>query len=303
MRIDLQIGGYRIRLDEREDHTCLAWPLSPFDFFLAPSAAPPDIDFQIRVVKQLPAFPEGRLVFDACHGLWKLYESTTGYLLETADTQSLEPRSRAVISPDFSHVEVWLCSRPTPRGAHTGWMPMHVFNPIVEACFLTKLAREGGLLLHSAGILTEHGGWVFTGASGAGKSTLSDLFAARGRRILSDERVIIRKVADEWVAYGTPWVGSGRHANNHQGPLTGIYCISHGERAHALRPISPRDFTLFVLRQCFLPHWDREAMDRTLASLGELVERIGYFDLAFVKSPDIVDYLDAHALERASVAP
>lgn len=296
MRIDFQIGGYAIRLHEREDHPCLHWPLRPFDSFLIQPERLPDLDLEVRIVKTLPEVPRGPLIFDASHGLWKLYAAESGYVLESPDTYTLRPRSRAIVSKDFSHVEVWHCEHPYHAGP--GWTPMHVITPIVEVCLVTRLAREGGLLLHAAGVLTERGGWVFTGSSGAGKSTLSDLFTAKGAHVLCDERIMIRKVAGELTACGTPWVGSGRHATNAAGPLTALYCIRHGKGIHALRRMAPREFSLLVLRQCFLPHWDRAAMERTLAFLDELIERIGCFELAFVNNPDIVDYLEVEHLEH-----
>lgn len=301
MRIDLRIGGYGIRLDEPEGQACWSWPLYPFDSFVAPPDDLPDINLTVRIVQQLPEIPQGALLFDSCHGFWKLHEAGYGCVLECADPKTLAPRSRTVLSRDFSRGEVWICGRPARQKRQLVWKPMYVINPIAEVCLVTKLAREGGLLLHSAGVLAEHGAWVFTGPSGAGKSTLSDFFAAQGASVLSDERIIIRKVAGEFTVFGTPWPGTGRLAKNQHGPLTALYCIRHGEGAHALRKISPRDFSLFVLRQCFLPHWDREAMNRTLAFLGELIEQTGCFELAFVKKPDIVDYLDKQSCRRSLV--
>jgi hypothetical protein len=296
MQIDLLIGGYAIRLREREAHPCLHWPLRPFDSFLIQPERSPDIDIEVRTVKDLPEVPHGPLIFDASHGLWKLYAAESGYLLESPDTLTLGPRSRAIVSEDFSHAEVWHLEEHGQAGS--AWTPMHIITPIVEVCLVTRLAREGGLLLHASGVLTDHGGLVFTGPSGAGKSTLADLFAARGACVLCDERMIIRKVAGELVACGTPWVGSGRHATNAVSPLRALYCVRHAETAHALCAIPPRAFGLFVLRQGFLPHWDRTAMERTLAFLDELIAQIGSFELAFANNPDIVDYLEAQHLEH-----
>lgn len=300
MKVDLQIGGYRLRLDESEDHNCIAWPLAPFESFLTTSAEPPDIDLAIKVVKQLPDIPYKELIFDASHGLWRLYSLSSGYLLESADTQSLAPCTRSMISEDFSRIQAWVCEHHSERG--DGWVPMQIINPLVEVCLVTKLAREGGVLLHAAGVLTEAGSWAFTGSSGAGKSTLSDFFASRGACVLSDERIIIRKGADGFVVYGTPWVGISRHAKNRTGSLTGLYCIRHGVGSHRMQRLSPRALSQFVLRQCFLPHWDRDAMDRTLAFLSELIDRVDCFDLAFVNQRDIVDYLQEQSQARAVLA-
>ena len=301
MKIVLQIGRYRIRLQEREGYRCFVWPMASFDPFLVKSDEPPDLDFTVTVTKDLPDLPRGRLIFDSSHGLWKLYEAESGCLLESPDTRTLEPRSRALISRDFSRIEVWVCQHEALSEHRVAWEPLKIINPLVEVCLTTKLAREGGLLLHAAGVLMGHSGWVFTGPSGAGKSTLSDWFATRGACVLSDERLILRKVAGEILICGTPWAGTGRQAKNRSGLLTALYCIRHGEGAHALRRLPARDVRLFVLRQCFLPHWDRAAMSRTLAFLDELSERIGCFELAFAKNPDIVDYLEEQRLGRTPV--
>src|SRR5438445_7585215 len=301
MKIVLQIGRYRIRLQEREGYRCFVCPMASFDPFLVRSDEPADLDFTVTVTKDLPDLPRGRLIFDSSHGLWKLYEAESGCLLESPDTRTLEPRSRALISRDFSRIEVWVREHHKRRKHRVGWEPKAIINPLVEVCLATKLAREGGLLLHAAGVLTEREGWVFTGPSGAGKSTLSDWFAARGACVLCDERIIIRKVSGELVIFGTPWMGSGHQAQNQSGPLTALYCIRQGAGAHALRRLPARDVSLFVLRQCFLPHWDHEAMGGTFAFLDELIERIECFELAFVKNPDIVDYLEEQRLGRSLV--
>ena len=301
MKIVLQIGRYRIRLQEREGYRCFVWPMSSFDPFLVRSDEPADLDFTVTVTKDLPDLPRGRLIFDSSHGLWKLYEAESGFLLESPDTETLQPQIRALISRDFSRSEVWVRQNEALWEQGAVWEPLKVINPLVEVCLATRLGREGGLILHAAGVLTEREGWVFTGASGAGKSTLSDCFAARGACVLSDERLILRKMAGEFLLYGTPWPGTGRQAKNQAGRLTALHCIRHGEGAHALRRLPARDVSLFVLQQGFLPHWDHEAMKGTLAFLDELIEKIGCFELAFVKNPDIVDYLEEQRLERSLV--
>ncbi len=144
--------------------------------------------------------------------------------------------------------------------------------------------------------MTKQGGWVFTGPSGAGKSTMSDFFTSRGASVLSDERVIIRMIGGEFRLFGTPWPGAGRLAKNDQAPLTAFHCIAHGQGAHFMRPMDPRSVSPFVLPQAFLPHWDRDAMDRTLETLGTLIDQVGAFQLSFIKNVDVVDFLEEQHL-------
>ena len=58
MKTDLQIGQYRIRLHEHEDHPCFLWPILPFVPFLVQSNGPPDLDFKVTVTKHLPELPQ-----------------------------------------------------------------------------------------------------------------------------------------------------------------------------------------------------------------------------------------------------
>jgi hypothetical protein len=301
MRIDLNIGGYGILIDEPKDSPTCAWPLSPFDRFLAPPTAQPAITVEVQIVNTLPDLPTGPVRFDACHGLWTLFESNTGLVLECLDTQTLHTRIRATLDPAFSAVRAFVLDQATATG--TGWVPMHIISPLVELCLVTRIAREGGILLHSAGVLSQTGGYVFTGPSGAGKSTVAQFFAERGASVLSDERVILRKHGDSVIAYGTPWVGSGRYAKNASGSVTNLFCIHHGTQSHRIETMSPGAVLSSILQQCFLPHWDREAMNATLEFLSQLVQQIPCRSLAFVNQPDVVNYLDHDSADMSLVAP
>jgi hypothetical protein len=299
MRINLQIANYWIRLTEAQDCPAFSWPLHPFGAFLDRSDHHPDIEITITVVEELPNFSQEPLQFDACHGLWRLYAIDKGLLLESLDTKTHQPCTRALINEDFSHVDVWM--RGEELGSVRGWVPMKILNPLVEVCLLTRLAREGGLLLHSAGILSPTGGYIFTGQSGAGKSTLSEFFDTCGATVLSDERMIIRKNGAAFSIHGTPWVGSGAFARNESGLLTALFCIRHGAQ-HQIENLTPGAVLALILPQCFLPHWDRAAMESTMAFLSDLIVHVPCQRLTFAKQPDVVDYIQSQMTRTALVA-
>lgn len=297
--IDLTIAGYGIRLTEAQDSPCFSWPLSPFERFLTTSNNQPEIEITVHVVETLPRHGHGRLLFDACYGLWRLYELESGCAWESLDTETLRPRSCALITDDFSSATVWTVAEEMQ--SRRGWVPMKIFNPLVEVCLLTKLARQGGLLLHAAGILSPAGGYVFTGPSGAGKSTLSEFFSRSGAPVLSDERIILKRDGGAFHLHGTPWIGSGAYAKHASGLLTGLFCIRHGSEHHA-ELMTHRAALSWVLPQCFLPHWDRPAMESTLAFVSDVVLQVPCMGLAFAKQDDVVDYIHAHCAGTSMVA-
>ncbi|MDZ4856100.1 MAG: hypothetical protein SGJ26_14780 [Nitrospirota bacterium] len=298
MNIDLHIAGYRVRMTEAQDCPAFSWPLHPFGAFLDRSDHLPDIDLSITIVTKLPNLSHGPLHFDACHGLWRLYTTDAGWLLESLGTKTHRPCALALITQDFSHVDVW--THGEAMNSVQGWVPMKIINPLVEVCLLTRLAREGGLLLHSAGILSPPGGYIFTGASGAGKSTLSGFFDTSGASVLSDERMIIRKSGRDFVLHGTPWVGSGAYAKNESGLLTELFCIKQGPQ-HRIENLSAGAVLAHILPQCFLPHWDRTAMEATMGFLSDLIAQVPCRQLAFAQHQDVVDYVQNHVTKTALV--
>jgi hypothetical protein len=285
----LSIGGSVIRVGEFSDRPTIAWPLRPFELFLSATDQAPDLDATITITHDLPAFPHHDLLFDADAGLWRLYATGNGYLLECHDTLSLDRRSVAEMTSDFRTIRVW--SKPTELNSVSSWTPMQVFNPILEICLITVLARRGGCVLHSAGAVLDGCGYLFTGPSGSGKSTLSQFFADRGALILSDERLILTHTSSGFCMHGTPWIGSGQFASNASAPVTALYTISHGVDGHRLENPTPARLFSALLQQTFLPLWDRQAMNSTLAFLERCVGDIPCHHLTFSKDSSVVDYV------------
>ncbi len=287
MDITLQLADYVVRMSESHAHPRLAWPLRPFEAFVASPTAVADIDVQVEVVSTLPPLGRQELRFDAGHGLWKLFEGDDGLILESLNPQTLQPRVRASVSKDYRHVQAWVL--PELVDGRVSWCPMYLFNPIVEVCFLSLLAREGGLLLHGAGLAHEPHGLIFTGPSGAGKSTIAQFFAGKAATVLSDERVILRRSGETFTVHGTPWVGSGEYAANSSTALTALLAIRHGHERHELAPLHPAKAISLLMQQAFLPQWDRDAMEQTLDTLVAITEVVPCVNLAALKQPDVVD--------------
>lgn len=291
MKIELKLGELRIRLSEAKNRPSLYWPLWIFKPFYIDGDDPADIELAVRVTSQLPEIPHGRMIFDACHGLWKLYEAEAGFYVETLQPHSKRPFNRLVLDKECARGEVWTREQRHHRTGKRGWVPPAVINPVVEFCLLMRLAREGGALLHGAGVVVDGKGWVFIGTSGAGKSTISDFYIAQGETVLSDERIIIRKTANRFLLCGTPWHGTSHAVNGQVVPLDRLYVIRHGAGTHRVRKLSSIEVCQLGLQQCFLPHWDREGMTKTVGLFSELADRIECYDLAFLNQPDVIEFL------------
>jgi hypothetical protein len=122
----------------------------------------------------------------------------------------------------------------------------------VRAAFAVAFERQGGLLLHAAGIaFPGAGAWLAVGPSGCGKSTLSQRCADAGAEILSDETV-------GWLPDGTLWptpFRSSAHFTRGPGPPAGwplsvLAFLEHGE-AERLEPLPPAEAVKQLLPQAY----------------------------------------------------
>lgn len=301
MDISISIGGFIVRMREPHGYPTLAWPLRPYESFVASSVLPADIHVDVSVVSPLPDFGSPRPRFDAGAGLWKLFDTDAGLAIESLHTFTLQPRVRALISDDYQRIHAWIL--PEYIGGQVGWCSMYLFNPVVEVCFLSRLAQEGGILLHAAGLVFQENGLVFTGPSGAGKSTIARMFADRHADVLSDERVVLRVETDNLTVYGSPWVGSGEYAANSSASLTALYIISHARDRHRISPLPSSTAISRLLQQSFLPHWDRDGMERSLDFLLSVVSSVPCHSLAFLKQADVVDLVQQQPPIEATVSP
>jgi len=99
-----------------------------------------------------------------------------------------------------------------------------------RAALSAILPLEGGVLLHSAGIVIDGNAIAFFGPSGAGKSTLASLVEEPA---LSDELILIRRDGDAFVAEASGTWGElgARPAIEGRFPLAHLVALGRGEHA------------------------------------------------------------------------
>lgn len=100
------------------------------------------------------------------------------------------------------------------------------------AAFYRRLLDYSGMRLHSSAVVVDDRAYLFSADSGTGKSTHTriwlDVFGDRAY-ILNDDKPAIRREADGWYAYGTPWSGKNDISANTRVPIAGIAMIERAE--------------------------------------------------------------------------
>ena len=136
-----------------------------------------------------------------------------------------------------------------------------------------------GLIVHGAALADGGRGWLASGPSGSGKSTLAALFPERS---LCDEFTALR------LDGGRPRLAALPFWNSRRGgaPLCGIYLLKHGRSDRRMRLPTGEAFRR-LRREVLWPTFDPKALERAFDTLGELLDRVPVWELAFRPRRDV----------------
>jgi hypothetical protein len=143
------------------------------------------------------------------------------------------------------------------------------------------LAGEGGFLMHSASAARNGKAFLFAGVSGAGKTTISRL-APADAHVLTDEISYVRKEADGYFAYGTPFAGElARSGENLRAPVEAIFLLAQGSE-NRVEEMARSEAVRGILGNVLFFAQDVELVQAVFLSVLELVERVPVRRLTFV---------------------
>jgi hypothetical protein len=142
------------------------------------------------------------------------------------------------------------------------------------------LGSEGGFLLHSASAVRNGRAFLFSGLSGAGKTTITRL-APPDVTLLTDEVSYVRRTAEGYRAFGTPFAGElARVGENVAAPIAAVYLLTKGSE-NRIDPVPPREATQLLLRNILFFAEDPALVRRVFHSACEFVARVPVERLTF----------------------
>ncbi len=141
------------------------------------------------------------------------------------------------------------------------------------------LLREGSTLLHSAAVVRDHFGVVFSGRSGAGKSTIAALCRDAGQTVLADEMVVVRRQGSGTRVHGTPFW----HGQNLSAPLGALFFLAHAPQ-HRVTRLKPADALPHLLKAGGAPLPLSDFQSAFFSACGEVLRRVTPYRLEF--TPD-----------------
>lgn len=293
-RLCLRLAGITLALSSADAglRMQVAGPMSKF--LCAEETAP---DMTIRVAwAELDQFDYGQKIFDS-GGIWQLFAEPEGYLFRLAAPFSdWSPYKLARFDSNWTSGEI-LCQ-------HQYFNPDEALYPLEypldELLFSNLLAQGRGIEIHGCGLRDADGrGYLFAGQSGAGKSTAARLWQQQqGVQLLSDERVILRQVGQQFFIYGTPWHGDARLAQAGSAPLDKIFFLRHGAQ-HELVPQGKADAAARLFSCSFPPFYSHHGLEFTLEFLDHLTEAVPCAELSFVPEASLVEFIRCQSHAQA----
>ena len=166
--------------------------------------------------------------------------------------------------------------------------------PLDQLLLMYALAGREGACIHATAVDLSGKGYLFPGRSGAGKSTISRSFASKKRSVLSDDRVVVRKIGPTFRCFGTPWAGDAEIAQNRSLPLHGICFIHHGNE-NRLETIKPVEAFERLMPVTSIPWYDEKVMPDILSFCEDMVTNVPVYDLYFRPGEEVVDLLEKFA--------
>jgi hypothetical protein len=229
------------------------------------------------------------MVFDS-GGAWRLHQEPGGQLgfrffsSNTGDTPYLIMRLAC---------DARTGTLTFHRPFYPGDAPVDPLQFPADEVLMVQLLGQGlGAEIHSCGVVDGNGrGYLFAGQSGDGKTTTARLWEGRpGVRILSDDRIVVRREGNSFVMYGTPWHGEAELAESLKAPVDAIFFLKRGLENEALR-VSASEAAAELLARSFVPFHDSRSVERTLGFLGQLAAEVPCAWLPFVPDNNLCSFV------------
>lgn len=269
-RIAIEIGNVSMGLS-CERNLSMALDKDHYPFVIPqPKAFACDMELDVSTAEMLempstaPSFTSG--------GLWSAFTDPTGTKFYfSSPTLGVAPYKAAWFDPSFQRGHIVI-----RRDCFSTGQPVFPLEyPIDELAMMHRLSLGEGVEVHALGLADVDGaGYLFLGHSGAGKSTTARLWMSEpGVKLLSDDRIIIRKKDGQFWMYGTPWHGDAGVSSPSSAPLSALFLLEQSP-SNEFRPLPGAHAAAELFARSFVPHYLSDGIRFTLNFFDELARSI-----------------------------
>jgi hypothetical protein len=256
----------------------------------------------VEVVRQQVSSDELAEPFFLCEPTWRIFRKGSGYALAFRWRAGFPDDMVVHSDAQTSRVRICVSSESLFALGNSRSIQDPFQYPLDQLLLMNHLACRGGMIVHAAGAVVEKAAVIFPGISGAGKSTLARILgeAMPEMLLLSDDRIIVRTMGNEFRAYGTPWPGDAGIAENDSGSLR-AFCFLRKGIANQIVSLSPAEGArrLFPVISC--PWYDPERLPGVLDTCERLVTEMPCFELQFTPTSEVVPLIEDFVMRELAV--
>jgi hypothetical protein len=166
-----------------------------------------------------------------------------------------------------------------------GWIRQsrnpYSLDAVLRILHTLVLAKQGGLLLHSASAVRNGKAYLFAGISGAGKTTIARL-APPDAILLSDEISYVCKQDDGYLAFGTPFTGElAKAGENVSAPVAELYLLAKGAE-NRIEPVEGGEAARSLLANILFFAAEEKMVHAAFHAAFDFVSRVPISRLTFV---------------------
>ena len=152
------------------------------------------------------------------------------------------------------------------------------------------LLHKDILTFHSCVVEHNGRGFLLAGASGVGKSTHARLWREhKNALILNSDRGSCYLQDGKWLAFGTPWCGTGGEQINRQVPVQALVILQQAEY-NRVTPLQGQEKLVEAMSQVFVG-WDSALQEKMITLLGAFLETVPVLRLECTPDARAVDAL------------
>jgi hypothetical protein len=150
--------------------------------------------------------------------------------------------------------------------------------------------NNNAVMIHASGVFDGEKGRIFTGFSGTGKSTMAQQWLLSGSTIINDDRLIIRRINDNYFMYNTPMYYADKPKT---APVNEIHLIHHSP-VNSTSLITGAIAVSRVMAFCIQNNYDKRLIQNYIDFISGLCQNADIYETGFLPELSIVKYLLEH---------
>lgn len=216
--------------------------------------------------------------------LWEIYSDGDGILLTVYNPENTsELQQIARYNEIEKTLDVYCATTQLNEESLIEPLKYPLFPLIL---YYIALANDA-LMIHASGVFDGEKGRVFSGFSGVGKSTMAKIWMDAGSTVINDDRLIIRKIDNEFWMYNTPMYYSD---SSKKAALNNVFLPFHNtentiEKLTGVRAIAS------LMAFCIQHGYSANNTQKLLDLIGELTKKCAVYRLGVVPTAAIIDFI------------